>query len=78
VKFSEIVQRDAMTAATWFTGPASGPALAYRDRRVLIEKYTKARETLEEVKAQADAMSAQYDEIMALAVKHGLIPPQAT
>lgn len=40
--FTHIV-RDAMTAATWFDGPASGPAMVYRDRRELIEAYAKVR-----------------------------------
>lgn len=44
--FSAIAQRDAMTAATWFTGPASGPAQAYRDRRALIEAYAALRADL--------------------------------
>lgn len=45
--FPAIVLRDAKTAATWFTGPASGPADAYRDRRALIEAYAALRASIE-------------------------------
>lgn len=48
--FGAIVQRDVKTAATWFTGPASGPADAYRDRRALIEASRKARLEIERLR----------------------------
>lgn len=73
--FSGIVQRDAMTAATWFTGPTSGPAQAYRDRRALIEAYAALRqswrsELIEDIDAAldrpADETSALPDHVCGL------------
>jgi hypothetical protein len=60
MKFSEIVQRDAMTAETWFKGPASGPAQAYRDRRELIEAYSKVRTEIEELKNKLEQLEQFY------------------
>jgi hypothetical protein len=46
-------ERDRLTAATWFAGPASGPAQAYRDRRALLAEI----ERLESVRHALDALA---------------------
>ena len=43
-----IIERDKNTAETWFNGPASGPAQAYRDRRALITALQEVSDELEE------------------------------
>jgi hypothetical protein len=45
--FAGMVQRDAMSAETWFKGPSNAAARAIRDRRALIEAYSACRAELE-------------------------------
>lgn len=43
-EMQEMVKRDKQMADLWFYGPASTPAMAYRDRRALLS-YVRALQT---------------------------------
>lgn len=73
-----IAERDTKSAPTWFTGPGSGPALCYRDRRALLLHALELRVALRwlhdptrYVPALSDEALAKLDELL------GVVKPSA-
>lgn len=43
-----IIERDRISAATWFAAPNTGPARAFQDRRFLLGEIAKLQQQLAE------------------------------